>query len=262
MPDVLTASNVWFAYGEKPVLRIAAMTLKPGEVVALLGPNGSGKSTLIRAVLGLVEARGEIHWLDRALSQWTRRELARKIAYLPQNPSYEPAQTVAHVLRLGRAPYWSAFGIESPRDEKAVNDVAAMLELADLLARPMDELSGGQRQRVFVGRCLVQEPLAMLLDEPNTFLDLKHQVELSQLLRKLAREKSIGVLLASHDLNLAGSFADRLLLLREGQIIAQGSPQDVLREEVLSSTYGLPIERIDRGESKSPIVVPKISDKP
>jgi iron complex transport system ATP-binding protein len=115
------------------------------------------------------------------------------VAYLPQSPSYEPEQRVAEALRLGRAPYWGAFGIESTRDAQVVGEVARLLALDDLLARRMDELSGGQRQRVFVGRCLVQEPRALLLDEPNTFLDLRHQVELSQLLRRLARERQVPI---------------------------------------------------------------------
>src|SRR5204863_2343542 len=122
------------------------------------------------------------------------------------------------VLRLGRAAYWGAFGIESPRDAEIVREIATLLELGDLLNHRMDELSGGQRQRVFVGRCLVQEPAAMLLDEPSTFLDLRHQVELCALLKKLSRERNIGVLMASHDLNLAGGFCDRLMLLHDGAI--------------------------------------------
>src|SRR5262249_29813120 len=153
-------------------------------------------------------------------SHWTRRELARRVAYLPQSPVADAGQTVIDTLRLGRSPYWSAFGIESPRDEQVVRSVSARLGLDDLLSRPLDELSGGQRQRVFVGRCLVQEPAAMLLDEPSTFLDLRHQVELCQLLRQLAKEQSIGVLMASHDLNLAAAYANRVVVLSEGTIAA------------------------------------------
>jgi len=171
------------------------------------GQTAPARARSFAALLGLIEARERFSGSIERLPNGPVASWRGKIAYLPQNPTYEPAQTVADVLRLGRAPYWSAFGIESPRDEKIVNDVAQSLALGDLLLRRMDQLSGGQRQRVFVGRCLVQEPLAMLLDEPNTFLDLKAQVDLSQLFRKLARERNIGLLLASHDLNLAGSFA-------------------------------------------------------
>jgi ABC-type cobalamin/Fe3+-siderophores transport system ATPase subunit len=243
---LLSASNLCFSYDQRPVLREISLTLAPGQVVALLGPNGSGKSTLLRTLLGQLDARGTILWNERPIAQIRRRDLARLIAYLPQSPSWEPQQTVADVLRLGRAPYLQAFGLESPRDMEVVNQVAQTLELSELLHRPLDALSGGQRQRVFLGRCLVQEPQAMLLDEPNTFLDLKHQVELGRLLVRLARERNIAVLMASHDLNLAGQFAERLILLHEGSVVADGPSGKVLDPALLERVYGLTMERIQR----------------
>src|SRR5262249_18521945 len=142
---------------------------------------------------------------------------------------------------------------ESPRDEQVVRSVSARLGLDDLLSRPMDELSGGQRQRVFVGRCLVQEPAAMLLDEPSTFLDLRHQVELCQLLRQLAKEQSIGVLMASHDLNLAAAYANRVVVLSEGTIAAAGDAS-VLDPEMLSHVYGVKMVRIE-GSDGTPVLL-------
>src|SRR5436190_21818696 len=192
MTELLTASSITFAYGDAPVLRGVDVTLAAGEVVALLGPNGSGKSTLIRTLLGHLRASaGSIAWDGRPIERWRRRDLAKRVAYLPQAPTYDPQQTVADVLRLGRAAYWTAFGIESPRDATVVADVARTLGLTDFVDRPIDSLSGGQRQRVFVGRCLAQEPAALLLDEPSTFLDLRYQVELCQLLQNLARTKQL-----------------------------------------------------------------------
>src|SRR5688572_15170357 len=230
---LLEATDVTFAYGDRPVLRGVSLTLSAGEIVALLGPNGSGKSTLIRLLLGqLTAGGGQITWEGRRLANWRRREFARRVAYLPQTPTFEPEQSVADVLRLGRAPYWGAFGVEAPRDAEVIAEVGGLLDLTNLLGRRMEQLSGGQRQRVFVGRCLAQEPAALLLDEPNTFLDLRHQVELLQLLRKLARERSVGILMASHDLNLAAAMADRVLLLDAGTIAAEGTPDNVLRDDV------------------------------
>jgi iron complex transport system ATP-binding protein len=259
MSTLLKAESLTFAYpnAAAPVLYEVSLTLAAGQVVALLGPNGSGKSTLIRVLLGQLPAAGSVEWDSRLVSNWNRRELARHVAYLPQSPLWEPQQTVLEVLRLGRAPYWSAFGIESERDVNAVNDVAVQLGLQDILHRRLDELSGGQRQRLFLGRCLVQQPRAMLLDEPNTFLDLHHQVELCRLLRGLAKEKSLGVLLASHDLNLAAAFADRLLLLHEGKIVAAGTPDEVLKPELLSQVYAVPMRRLDPSPGQ-PIVFPEI----
>jgi iron complex transport system ATP-binding protein len=256
---ILHARDLSFAYSaDRPVLRGIGLTLAAGEVVALLGPNGSGKSTLIRALLGQLPATGDIAWQGRSIGEWRKRDLARVVAYLPQVPAFEPEQTMRDVLRIGRAPYWGAFGVESPRDGQIVGDVARLLRLDDLLFRRVDQLSGGQRQRVFVGRCLVQEPRAMLLDEPGTFLDLRHQVELLQLLRKLAREQGVGVLLASHDLNVAASLADRLVLLDGGTLAAEGPPADVLDPALLERVYGIPMDRIERGPGRVPAVLPRV----
>lgn len=254
MAPLLQASELRVAYGDTPVLRGISITLARGEVVALLGPNGVGKSTLIKAILGHLPAEGTIAWDGKSLAAWTRRSLARLVAYLPQAPAFEPGQRVEEVLRLGRAPYWGAFGLETQHDAAAVSEVAEMLGLADLKNRRMDEISGGQRQRVFLGRCLAQEPRALLLDEPNTFLDLKHQVELCRVLKRLAAERSIGVVMASHDLNLAAAFADRLVLLDNGTVAADGPPGEVLEPGLLSRVFGVKLRRLDM-PGGAPIIV-------
>jgi len=255
--SLLQTVNLSFAYEREEVLRAVNVHLFAGEVVALIGPNGSGKSTLIKALIGALPPRsGEIKWDEKPIETWRRRELARFTAYLAQSPLYEPTQSVFQTLRLGRAPYWRLFGIESARDTEVVADVARRLDLADILHRPMDQISGGQRQRVLVGRALVQEPRAILLDEPNTFLDLKHQVELMALLRRLAREQNVAVLMASHDLNLAAAGADELILLDRGVVVADGKPQQVLDPQILSRVYGVAMERIDRPQ-QPPLVIPR-----
>jgi iron complex transport system ATP-binding protein len=255
---LLRASNLSFAYGDRVALRDVSISLEAGQLVGILGPNGSGKSTLIRTLLGqLKAASGSVEWDNRPIDAWRRRDLARRVAYLPQSPAADADQTVLDVLRLGRAPYWQAFGIESPRDHQVVVSVARQLELTDLLTRPMDELSGGQRQRVFVGRCLSQEPAALLLDEPSTFLDLRHQLELFRLLRSLASERSMGVLMASHDLNLASMFCDRLVLLKEGSIRAEGGPLEILRADVLANVFDVAMETVSGADGRV-IVVPKV----
>jgi iron complex transport system ATP-binding protein len=252
---LLEAKDVGHAYGDRIALRGVSVSLDSGQVVALIGPNGSGKSTLIKALLGHIHATGQISWRDKNIRNWRPRELARLVAYLPQSPRHEPSQTVAETLRLGRAPYWGAFGLESSADERVTRDVAKLLGLEDLLDRSMDEMSGGQRQRVYIGRCLTQEPSALLLDEPNTFLDLKHQIDLWKLLRDLASKKNLAVLLASHELNIAGAHADRLMLLHNGSLAASGSADEVLQPEILSTVYGVGIQRY--GDAASPVVVPR-----
>ena len=256
---LLGAANISFAYGDRTVLREISLQLTAGEVVSLLGPNGSGKSTLLRVLLGALRAAsGQIAWNNRELRDWPRRELARFVAYLPQSPVAEDEESVLDVLRKGRAPYWSAFGIESEDDLRIISQVARQLGLDDLLRRPMAELSGGQRQRVFIGRCLVQEPKALLLDEPNTFLDLRHQVELGQLLTTLSRQRGIAVLMASHDINLAAAMSDRLVLLSNGCIAASGAPAEVLRPDIFSQVYGLPMRRVEAAPGGIPLLHPEL----
>lgn len=252
---LLDATGVSFAYGDKPVLRDVRITLNAGEVVALIGPNGSGKSTLIKCLLGQLNPTGDVKWDGKPIAAWRRRDLAKHVAYLPQSPAFDPQQRMADVLRMGRAPYWGAFGLESPKDIEVVQRTIDQLNLNEWTARRMDEISGGQRQLVYVARALIQEPRALLLDEPNTYLDLRHQVELGQLMRRLARERSLGLLVASHDLNLAAAFADRLVLLQEGAIVADGSPEQVLDPELLTRVYGVRMERVMR-EGKPPVLVP------
>jgi iron complex transport system ATP-binding protein len=243
--NLLEAKNLHFSYGDREVLRGVSVWLAAGEVVALLGPNGSGKSTLLRVLLGqLRPGEGEVLWDGRNVRTWSRRNLARRVAYLPQSPTAEPDQTVLDVLRNGRAPYWGAFGLESQRDAEVVHEVAGQLGLNEFLSRPVGELSGGQRQTVFVGRCLVQEPAALLLDEPSTFLDLRHQVELIRLLKQLAKERGLGVMMASHDLNLAGMIADRLVLLDDGTVAGEGAPDQMLSTELLARIYKTPLRRV------------------
>jgi len=253
---MLIARNLTLSYGNRPALRGVDLDLSPGQVVALLGPNGSGKSTLIQSLFGHLHAAGEIEWFGKPLKKWSARELARRVAYLPQAPQYQPGQRVLDVLQLGRSPYWAGFGLESPRDAEVVRSVSEQLALTDILHRPMDELSGGQRQRVFVGRCLVQEPAALLLDEPNTYLDLKHQVELCQLLRQLSRTQSIGVLMASHDLNLASSFADRVVVMSQGRIVASGGVE-VLDANLLTEVYGVKLVKVDRAAGPA-VLIPDV----
>jgi iron complex transport system ATP-binding protein len=243
MTRLLEATSLNITLAARPVLHGVSVTLDAGEVVALVGPNGSGKTTLLRAALGHVKTDG-VTWMGTPLAQWKPRELSRAIAYMPQTPTYEPGDRVVEVLRLGRSPHHGLLGLETAHDEKVLSDVARDLELTDLLDRPLDTLSGGQRQRVFLGRCLVQEPRAVLLDEPATFLDLRHQVELYRLLRQFATQSGLGVLMASHDLNLAATHADRVLVLKSGRLLASGRTAEVMTEPIMSEAFDLPMRRI------------------
>lgn len=259
---LLEAQKLAFAYhAGRPVLREISLGLTPGRIVALLGPNGSGKSTLLRLLLGQLRPNaGAVVWDGRPMADWRPRQLAQLVAYLPQSPMAEAGQSVGQILHAGRTPYLPAFGVESERDHEVVERTARRLGLADLMDQPLEELSGGQRQRVFIGRALAQEPRALLLDEPSTFLDIRHQAQLAMLLRELAVEQNLAILAASHDLTLAASFADELILLGDGVVAAAGTPDHVLDPGLLSKVYGVAMTRLDRA-GLPPVIVPLIARK-
>jgi iron complex transport system ATP-binding protein len=257
--NILNAVNLSFAYRDLPVLDEVDLTLECGQVVSILGPNGSGKSTLLKLLLGHLCGKGEITWDDRRINKWSRRELARLVAYLPQNPLIDESQSVAEVLALGRAPYWGAFGLETESDASTIRTVVEQLQIErPLWNRRLDQLSGGQRQRIFIARCLIQQPKVLLLDEPTNNLDLGHQLQLLTLLRELAHGQKLAVLMSAHDINLAADFSDRLVLLQEGKKLADGPPADILRSELLSNLYGIAMELVSR-PGRGPIVFPSIS---
>ena len=240
--SALAVDNLSHTYrgAKTPALATVSLHAEAGEVVCLVGPNGAGKSTLLRSLLTPATA-GTVAWFDKPLADWPRRDFARRVAFLPQAPAALPGVRVGDVLASGRVPHWSAFGVESAADRAAVQSVADSLDISDWLDRPLDTLSGGQRQRVFLGRCLAQlgdaRPAAVLLDEPDAHLDLARVAELRRLIRSLADNRGLLVVVASHDLNVAARAADRIVLLANGRVVASGLPGDVLNEAHLSRAY-------------------------
>lgn len=244
MTPVLGCQDLCVRFESRLALDHVSLLLAPGRLVALLGPNGSGKTTLLRALAGLVKPDAGTVFLDGVeLASLGRRLVARNIAYLPQAPTLLESQRVGELLMTGRVPHRGLLGFDSPRDLQIVRELADRLELSELLDRKLGTLSGGQRQRAFIGRCLAQQPRVLLLDEPATYLDLRHQVELHRLLRRLADERHLAVLLASHDFNLAATHCDELVLLDDGRVVAQGDGDSVLRPELVERVYGVKVRR-------------------
>lgn len=239
---LLEASGVTFAYGKRPVLRGVGVSVGVGEVVALIGPNGCGKSTLLRVLMGQLRGAGSVRWEGQKIEEWRRgggRQFARKVAFLPQHPTWVEGLTVLQAVGMGRYPHLGVLSLESARDEAVAREAAMAMGLETELGRRMEELSGGQRQRVFLARCLAQEPGALLLDEPDTFLDLRHAAVLAGTLRRLARDRKLAVVFASHDLHLAGAVADRVVMMNDGRVVAEGTPRAVLTPENIATTYGV-----------------------
>ncbi len=232
------------AYDGVDVVHDASMTLRPGEVTVLVGPNGSGKSTLLRTLARLQRPRTASIKLDAdtdglALSP---REFARSVALLTQGRPTPSGLTVRDVVEFGRYPYRSRWGTSDPGGQDAVDRALAMTDMSELAERGVEHLSGGQLQRVWLAGCLAQETGVLLLDEPTNHLDLRYQVELLDLMRDLADGHGIAVGAVLHDLDQAAAVADRIVLLRDGRVIGDGEPEDVLTAQRLTETYGIRIE--------------------
>jgi ferric hydroxamate transport system ATP-binding protein len=240
----LSATGVTVAYDGVDVVHDAAVRLRPGEVTVLVGPNGSGKSTLLRTVARLQRARSATLSIDDATDglALTSREFSRYVALLTQGRPTPGGLTVRDVVEFGRYPYRGRWGRPDPDGTAAVDRALALTGVDGLADRGADHLSGGQLQRVWLASCLAQETGVLLLDEPTTYLDLRYQVELLDLIRDLADDHGIAVGVVLHDLDQAAAVADRITLLEAGRIVADGLPEDVLTPERLSAVYGIRID--------------------
>jgi iron complex transport system ATP-binding protein len=230
--------------GGREVVHDVSCSLASGGWLGVLGPNGAGKSTLLRAVAGLTVHRGEVALDGRETATMRRRELAMRIAVVTQKPTVPDGATVLDYASLGRTPHIRYFGSVGRRDREVVAEVLAALDLSEVAHRPVHSLSGGEAQRVFVARALAQEPALLLLDEPTTSLDVGRQQEVLELIESLRRDRGVTVVSALHDLSLAGQFADRLLLLHEGNQVAEGPPADVLTEQVVREFFGASVRLV------------------
>ncbi|HTQ79208.1 MAG TPA: ABC transporter ATP-binding protein [Thermoanaerobaculia bacterium] len=247
---LLAARGLTWRSGARTLLGPLDLRIEAGECLMVVGPNGAGKTTLLRLLTGLLApSAGEIRLRGRPFADLPRRERARHLAYVPQvRPSAVPL-TVFEVVLLGRYPHLGPLQL-APRAEdfRAVEEALSVVGIGDLRDRPVDELSGGERQAVYIAAALAQETEMLLLDEPTTHLDARHQREVAALLLKLKAESGRTVVAATHDLNLASLLGDRLLALACGRVLAQGSPAEILRPEVLAELFGTRFAVVRGGE--------------
>ncbi|HEY1487718.1 MAG TPA: ABC transporter ATP-binding protein, partial [Micromonosporaceae bacterium] len=220
-----------------PILRGVSFDVAVGEWVTVIGPNGAGKSTLLRAVGGLVAFDGAIDLFGRPLSAQRRRERARLVATVTQDPIVPPGMAVLDYVLLGRTPYIGPLGRESTADIDVVDDVLDRLDLHGFADRRLETMSGGERQRVFLARALAQGANLMLLDEPTSALDIGHQQDVLELVDGLRRDHGLTVVATMHDLSIAGEYADRMVMLAGGVVAASGRPEEVLTEALLEEHY-------------------------
>jgi iron complex transport system ATP-binding protein len=248
----LTINDISFSYNGIPALQDINLEILPGELVAILGPNGSGKSTLLRCIDRiLTPQKGIIQINEKNIQKMSRREIAKKIGYVPQLEKTPFPSTVYDTILLGRKPHidWR------PRkeDNEIVTNIMSTLDLVDLTLRKINELSGGQRQKVFIGRALAQKASILLLDEPTANLDLKHQLEVLELLKEQA-EEGVSIIIAIHDINLAMKYCNKIILLKEGLIHAAGG-REIITENELEEVYDIKIKIIQYNQRR--IIIPE-----
>ncbi len=253
----LAAEHVRLAYDDTVVVHDLDLELTEGSFTAIVGPNGCGKSTLLRALGRLMRPSGGQVLLDgRAIARTPTREVAKVLGLLPQSPIAPEGLTVADLVARGRHPHQSWVRQWSRDDEAVVAEALEWTDMAELAARPVDALSGGQRQRAWISMALAQGTDLLLLDEPTTYLDLAHQIDVLELVGRLHAERGRTVALVLHDLNLAARYAQRLVAMKDGVLVASGTPAEVLTEQLLADVFDLEARIVPDPVTGTPMVVP------
>jgi iron complex transport system ATP-binding protein len=253
----LESRNLTLAYDQRTVVQDLTVRLPEGKVTIIVGANACGKSTLLRGLARLLKPAGGSVLLDgKDIHRQSTRDVAKVLGLLPQSPVAPEGITVAELVGRGRYPHQGWFRQWTTADDDAVNAALAATDTLALGERNVDELSGGQRQRVWIAMALAQETDVLLLDEPTTFLDVSHQVEVLDLITDLNRRRGTSVAIVLHDLNLAARYADHLVAMKGGQVVAEGAPAQVVTEELVQSVFGLDSRVIPDPVSGTPMVVP------
>jgi iron complex transport system ATP-binding protein len=249
----LKVKDVEFSYASVPILKDICIELAKSEMLGVVGPNGAGKSTLLRCIDRILEPqRGSILLDEREIKKMSMLELAKKLGYIPQSTSQVFPATVFDTVLLGRRPHvgWRS----GEKDMKNVLKTLQMLKIEKFAMRDINELSGGQQQKVFIARALTQEPDVLLLDEPTSNLDIRHQLEVMDIIKNIVREEELSAIMAIHDLNLASRYADRIIMMNSGKIFAAGDPVSVLTPDNIKWVYG--VEAEVNNNNGRPYIVP------
>lgn len=250
---MIEVTKLGCAYDDEIVLRELDLSLAGDEFTVLVGPNGAGKSTLVYALLGFLPAlEGEIRLQGKPLNAYKRSELARLIAFVPQESVFQFDYPVRDIVLMGRYPYLGLMQSWLPADLEAVEEVLEQLQLSDLADRFYSQLSGGEKQRVLIARALAQNTPYIFLDETLSQLDINHQVEIMALLQRIVRDNGKGILLISHNLNLGANFADRMVFLARGKVLGSGTPEEMMRPELLRELFGMELQTMFNPASGKP----------
>ncbi len=253
---MIRLEQVQFRLGSRLLLQPLDLQIPQGQVCGLIGHNGSGKSTLIKLLARQQSATGGRILLDgQDLATYSSREFARLVAYLPQQPAATDQLTVRELVRFGRQPWHGLLGRFGPDDQRAVERAMALTQIEPYADRLVESLSGGERQRVWLAALIAQQTRYLLLDEPTSALDVAHQVEVLALIRQLSHELDLGVVLVLHDINMAARYCDRLVALREGALLRQGTPEELMTSATLEAIYQLPMQVLAHPVTGEPVSV-------
>lgn len=259
----VVASSVTVGYGQRTIIRDLSATFPAGKITTIVGPNGCGKSTLLRAMSGLLNLdTGTVSVDGQNISDMKRKDVARILGMLPQSPVAPEGLLVSDLVARGRHPHQAWFRQWSSTDEDAVFEALKQTGSADLASRTLDELSGGQRQRVWISMVLAQNTDILFLDEPTTYLDLATSVDILELVDSLRQELGRTVVMVLHDLNLAVRYSDYLVVMKDGQVIASGTPAEVITAELLQEAFDLRARVIEDPETGDPLIVPLRMKRP
>lgn len=256
-PPAILVEDLSVRFGKAEILRDIDFRLESGGFLAVIGPNGAGKSTLLRCIDGIVEpSAGGIEICGKGLQMYGRRELARTVSYVPQPDAGVLDYTVRAFVEMGRFPYLGAWAALTEADQAAVGEAMDLTEVTEFADRPMTSLSGGERQRASIAAALAQGGSILLLDEPTSFLDYRHQVQILDLVDRLHREKSLTVVAVTHDLNSIVASADSVLALKDGRVAFSGPPADLVDVRTLAAIYDADFRLIPGGYGGLPLVLP------
>ncbi len=259
---MLEIRNLSAGYRNEEILHNVSFHAENSEFIALLGPNGAGKSTLLKAIMGFLPAsEGAINIKGKNLNAWSRKQLASKIAFIPQEAYQQFQFQVEEIVLMGRFPYLNVLQRYSKEDYRVVNEILDTFDLLSLKDRYLNELSGGERQRVFLARAIAQNTDILLLDETFSQLDINHQVELMRLLHTIHKETGKLIILVSHNINLTANFCDRIILLKSGKIIADGNSAEIINSDTLGKAYDMQFEIATNSITKRPnLIYPGINE--
>jgi iron complex transport system ATP-binding protein len=253
---MVTVNNITLGYNGSPVLKEISFTASRGRILGIIGPNGSGKSTLIRAISRVIQPdTGSIIIDGQDLKKMKAKEVARMVAVVPQNPDLPKMMTAFELVLMGRTPHLRLLQNEGESDFAVVRKAMEATRTSDFAGRQIAKLSGGELQKVTIARALAQEPDVLLLDEPTAYLDIKHQGEILNLAKQLCTEKTLTVIVALHDLNLAAQYCNRLIMLSNGKIYSEGAPPEVLTEENIREVYGTSVHIFPHPVNQTPTVL-------